>query len=199
MPVPLERQHTVEEYFSVEESSTVKHEYYQGQILAMAGASLRHNRLVGNVFSALRVVLAGSACEVFASDLRVLTPGGLYTYPDVMVVCGGVALSPGDRLDTVTNPSAIVEVLSRSTAAYDRGEKYRLYQAVPTLREYLLVDQDTRLVSLHTRPAQDRPASEWPRADFSEPTSHVTLPSLGVSLSLAAIYAGVNPEAGQSS
>jgi Uma2 family endonuclease len=193
MAVPQERQYTVEEYFGVEESSTVKHEYHQGQILAMAGASLRHNRLVGNIFSALRTALAGSPCEVFASDLRVRTPGGLYTYPDVMVVCNGVTLSPGDRLDTVVNPSAIVEVLSSSTAAYDRGEKYRQYQAFVTLREYVLVDQTIRHVSVHTRLPDDSAAAEWTRQDFTTPESRVVLPSLQVSMPLADIYAGVEP------
>jgi Uma2 family endonuclease len=193
MAVPQERQYTVEEYFGVEESSTVKHEYHQGQILAMAGASLRHNRLVGNIFSALRTALAGSPCEVFASDLRVRTPGGLYTYPDVMVVCNGVTLSPGDRLDTVVNPSAIVEVLSSSTAAYDRGEKYRQYQAFVTLREYVLVDQTIRHVSVHTRLPDDSAAAEWTRQDFTTPESRVVLPSLEVPLSLADIYAGIEP------
>jgi Uma2 family endonuclease len=94
----------------------VKHEFYDGQIVAMAGASLSHNRIVGNVFGALRSALEQSRCEAFASDLRVQTPGGLYTYPDVMVVYDGVALSPSDRLDTVTNPTLLVEVLSPSTA-----------------------------------------------------------------------------------
>jgi Uma2 family endonuclease len=192
MPVPLERQYTVEEYFGVEESSSIRHEFYQGQILAMAGASLRHNRLVGNIFSALRTALAGSSCEVFASDLRVRTPGGLYTYPDVMVTCNGVELSRGDRLDTVVNPTVIVEVLSPSTAAYDRGEKYRLYQAFPTLREYVLVDQSIRSVLRYTRPGPDGHAMDWLQQDFADATSRVMLRSIGVSLSLADIYAGVD-------
>jgi Uma2 family endonuclease len=117
MPFPLDRRYTLEEYFSVEESSAVRHEFYQGQILAMPGASLRHHRITGNVFSLLRAAASGMGCEVFASDLRVRTPGGLYTYPDVMVVCGGVELSRHDRLDTVINPTAIIEVLSSSTAS----------------------------------------------------------------------------------
>jgi Uma2 family endonuclease len=192
MPVPLDRQYSVEDYFSVEESSTVKHEYYQGQILAMAGASLRHNRLVGNMFSALRTALAGSSCEAFASDLRVRTPGGLYTYPDVMVVCNGVELSRDDRLDTVVNPSIIVEVLSSSTAAYDRGEKFRLYQAFPMLRAYVVVDQAVRAVTRHTRPFAGASESNWEREDLTAAESRVQFASVGVSLALADIYAGVD-------
>jgi Uma2 family endonuclease len=191
MPVPFERQYTVEDYFGVEEASSVKHEFHQGQIFAMAGASLRHNRITGNVFSALRRALESSACEVFASDLRVRTPGGLYTYPDVMVVCNGVELSRGDRLDTVVNPAVIVEVLSSSTAAYDRGEKFRLYQAFPTLREYVLIDQSIRLVEHFSRLGPGSPGTDWSRREHTAATSEVSLASLAVRLSLAEIYSGV--------
>jgi Uma2 family endonuclease len=124
----------------------------------------------------------------------VRTPGGLYTYPDVMVVCGGVELSRDDRLDTVTNPTAIVEVLSPSTAAYDRGEKFRLYEAFPTLREYLLIDQSARLVEHYGRADV---TGAWSRHEYSAPTSTVELPSLGVRMAVADIHAGVEFESMQ--
>jgi Uma2 family endonuclease len=190
MPAGVERRYTVEDYFSVEESSTVKHEFCAGQIFAMAGASLRHNRLTGNVFAALRTVLAGSGCDVFASDLRLRTPSGLYTYPDVMVVCGGVQLSPDDRLDTVINPVVLIEVLSDSTAAYDRGEKSRHYRSFQPLREYLLIDQSALHVEHHSL-QDDVGGRAWRRKEYASADDVAVLSSLRVSLALADIYAGV--------
>src|SRR5205085_5629094 len=148
-----ERHYNVEEYFAIEESSAIRHEFYGGEIFAMAGASLRHNRLVGNVYATLRTRLEGSPCEAFSHDLRVRTPGGLYTYPDVLVICGGIELSTDDRLDTVLNPTMLVEVLSDSTRDYDRGGKFALYRELPSLREYLLIEQTTVLVEHYTSPA----------------------------------------------
>lgn len=190
MRVQVERRYTVEDYFSVEESPAVKHEFCDGQIFAMAGASLCHNRITGNVFGALRAALARTDCEVFASDLRVRTASGLYTYPDVMVVCGGVKLSPDDRLDTVINPILLVEVLSESTAAYDRGEKFRHYQSLTTLREYVLIKQAAMQVEHHI---EDEGGTErqWRRKEYSSVSDAVTLPSLGISVAVAEIYAGV--------
>lgn len=190
MPFPLDRRYTLEEYFSVEESSAVRHEFYQGQILAMAGASLRHNRITGNLFSALRAAASEIGCEVFASDLRVRTPGGLYTYPDVMIVCGGVELSHDDRLDTVVNPTAILEVLSSSTAAYDRGEKFRLYQAFPTLAEYILIDQSVASVEHRWREGS-QPGPAWAEQTYAGAGAHVILRTLRIDLPLSDIYAGV--------
>lgn len=191
MPVGAERRYTVEDYFSVEESSTIKHEFCAGQIFAMAGASVAHNRITGNVFAALRAARGQARCDVFASDLRVRTPSGLYTYPDVMVVCGGVQLNPSDRLDTLTNPAILVEVLSDSTAAYDRGEKFRHYQSLATLREYLLIDQSEMRVELYDVEDERRAQHRWRRHEYSSAGDGVPLPSLGVALALADIYAGV--------
>ena len=188
-----ERHYTVEEYFAIEESSAVRHEFYGGEIFAMAGASLAHNRIVGNVYAALRARLAASPCETFSSDLRVRTPGGLYTYPDLLVVCGGVELSTDDRLDTVLNPTLIVEVLSDSTSDYDRGGKFALYRELPSLREYLLVEQTTLLVEHYTNPALTGGGAraEWPRRQYADAQTHITLASLGIDLPLAEIYARV--------
>jgi Uma2 family endonuclease len=189
-----ERHYTVEEYLAIEESSAVRHEFYDGEIFAMAGASLRHNRIAGNIYATLRARLEGSACEVFASDLRGRTPGGLYTYPDVLVVCGGVELSADDRLDTVLNPTVIVEVLSESTRDYDRS-KFALYRALLTLREYVLVEQESVLVELFTNPLCFSPSAggraEWARREYGDLQERLSLCSLGVELSLAEIYANV--------
>lgn len=182
----IERHYTIEDYFAIEESSTTKHEYFGGEIFAMAGASVRHNRIAGNVYAALRAGLRGSDCEAFGSDLRVRTPGGLYTYPDVLVVCGGIQLS-GERLETVTNPALIVEVLSASTKDYDRGQKFELYKTIASLREYLLIEQDVPLVERHFR-ANDAAPDIWQRRHYDAPAARIELDALGVTLSLAEIY-----------
>jgi Uma2 family endonuclease len=189
IPTGAERRYSVEDYFSVEESSAVKHEFCAGQIFAMAGASVPHSRITGNVFAALRTALAGGSCEVFASDLRLRTASGLYTYPDVMVICGGVRLSPDDRLDTVLNPVLLIEVLSDSTAAYDRGEKFRHYQSIDSLREYLLIEQSTMRIEQYSI-ADGRPRS-WRRQDHADAGERVALPSIGSALAVGDIYAGV--------
>ena len=118
-----ERHYSVDEYFAVEASSPIKHEYCTGEIFAMAGASVAHNDITANLVGALRLSLRGTGCRAFANDLRVLTPGGLYTYPDAVVICGRIELTPV-RPDTVTNPVLLAEVLSEATRDYDRGEKF---------------------------------------------------------------------------
>jgi Uma2 family endonuclease len=134
------RHYSVEDYLCLEEASETKHEFYQGEIFAMVGASRNHNRIAGNVFAALRAALKGTTCEAFTSDMRLRTPSGLYTYPDAMVICGPMTLSE-DRLETATNPCVLVEVLSESTRSYDQNEKMNLYRLIPTLRDYLLIEQ----------------------------------------------------------
>jgi Uma2 family endonuclease len=95
-----ERQYTIEDYFGIEEASEIKHEYFDGEVFARAGASLRHNLITGNVFASLRMRIAGSPCRAFGSDLRLRTPGGLLTYPGFSVICGPVELSRDDRLQS---------------------------------------------------------------------------------------------------
>jgi Uma2 family endonuclease len=194
MPRRAGRHYTIEDYFAIEESSPIKHEYFDGEVFAMAGASLRHNLITGNVFGTLRTKLEGSSCQAFVSDLRLRTPGGLLTYPDVMAICDKVALSPIDRLDTVLNPALIVEVLSDSTRDYDRGEKFRLYGEIPSLREYLLVEQAKMLVERYSASGQpgDSWRDRWQLKEYTAPDELVEFLSVGVHLLMNEIYAGVN-------
>jgi Uma2 family endonuclease len=178
-----QRSYTLEEYEGVEESSPVKHEYFGGEIFAMAGGSRNHNRIAANVLSALVVALRGGPCEAFGSDMKVATADGLYTCPDVMVVCGEVQVI-GQRLEAVTNPVALVEVLSPSTAAYDRGDKFEHYRSIPTLREYVLVDQDAVRVE-HFRSGE---TGEWASSLLAAPGDKLRLSSVGVEIPLAQIY-----------
>jgi Uma2 family endonuclease len=131
-----------EEYLAQERLAERKSKYYQGEVFAMSGASPRHVWIVANIVAEFRQQLKGKPCLVSASDLRLrVTPADLYTYPDVMVICGEAQFAD-DQKDTVLNPVLIVEVLSESIRNYDRGRKFQHYRKLPSLIEYLLIEQD---------------------------------------------------------
>ena len=133
---------TPEEYLEYERTSEIRHEYFDGEIFAMTGASLNHNRIQHNLSRLLGNRLLESSCDVLLSDQRLkIEKVGKYTYPDIAVVCGEVELEEKAGLDTLLNPVVVVEILSDSTEAYDRGEKFRHYRLLPSLREYILVSQ----------------------------------------------------------
>ncbi|MDE0681777.1 MAG: Uma2 family endonuclease [Candidatus Poribacteria bacterium] len=133
---------TPEEYLAFERKATTKHEYLNGQIVAMSGASFAHNFLTMNVANQLYNQLIGGECQVAASDMRVkATQTGSYFYPDVVVVCGEPR-AEDDTFDTLLNSTLIVEILSPSTETYDRGEKFEHYQQIASLKDYLLISQD---------------------------------------------------------
>jgi Uma2 family endonuclease len=135
---------TEEDYLAFERTSDVRHEYISGQIYEMAGATREHNLITGNVASELRAQLKGKPCETYSNDMRVRIPRtGLYTYPDVVVVCGTPQFLD-DHNDTLLNPLLIVEVLSASTEAKDRGEKFRDYRSIESFSEYVLIAQTKR-------------------------------------------------------
>lgn len=178
-----QRHYSLDDYFAAEESSPLKHEYYRGEIFAMAGASVAHNDISANVLSTLRIGLRGQGCRAFGSDLRIKTPGGLYAYPDVSVICGRIRLVAG-RPDTATNPSILVEVLSDATRDYDRGEKFALYKAIPTLREYVLIEQAEVSVEHFVR----KRGTRWSSRALTGLRSAVSFASVDLELRLADIY-----------
>ena len=182
-----QRHYSIDDYFAVGESSATKHEYCRGEIFAMAGASLAHNRITANVLATLHGPLIVRDCSAFASDFRVATPGGLYTYPDVTVVCGPVEIVP-DRPDTVTNPVVLVEVLSEATGDYDRGEKFTFYKGIATLREYLLIEQERVLVEHWQLRART-----WRSRTLRRIDAVATLASVGAVLPVREIYRAVLP------
>lgn len=172
-----------EEYFALERESEIRHEYFDGEIFAMAGGSHAHNLLVGNLARELGNALKGRACFVYPSDMRVqLAASRQYTYPDVTVVCGPPRFDTGRR-DTLINPLVIFEVLSESTERYDRGAKFGFYRALPTVSDYLLVSQDQALVEHFHRAADD----SWVLRTFSS-GDRLELLSLGVALAVDEIY-----------
>lgn len=177
-----QRQYTLDDYHRIEETSPVRHEFHGGEIFAMAGGTVAHNHISANVLALLRSSLAATACSTFGSDMRLQTPAGLLTYPDVMVICGDIELVPG-RQDEVTNPVLIIEVLSDATRNYDRGEKFALYKSIPTLREYVLVEQHRAWVEQHRRSAEG-----WGSSVFASLDQAVFLESVSVDMALTVIY-----------
>lgn len=147
------QRHSFAEYLAIEEMNPVRHEFCDGEVWAMAGGSPDHAAIAINIASVLREQLRGRPCRVFGSDLRIrVLASGLATYPDASVVCSHLEIDPDDPSGhTVVNPSLLVEVLSPSTEAYDRGEKLAHYKRIPSLREVVLVAQDERRLELWRR------------------------------------------------
>lgn len=178
---------SLDEYFALEETSEVKHEYYQGAIFAMTGASANHNLITLAVGSDLHVQLKDKPCRPFSGDFRLKIEAiGLYTYPDITVICGDIRFADR-RKDTFVNPTVIIEVLSESTETYDRGKKAMFYRTIATLQEYLLVSQDQPHVERYRRQGQD-----WLLSEYASLQDEVALDSIGCRLSLASIYARIS-------
>ena len=187
LPAQLPQRHsTIEDYFCIEAAADIRHEFYQGAIFAMAGASRNHNRIAGNVYAALRAALRNTPCEAFALDMRLWMPSGLYTYPDVLVICGPIHLT-NDRLETVTNPTVLVEVLSDSTRDYDQHEKFALYRSIPTFQEYVLIEQATVQVVHWVRSAGDT----WTSQRYASLQDILACTTMACQIPLTDIYARV--------
>lgn len=182
---------TPEEYLAFERKATTKHEYLNGQIVAMSGASFAHNFLTMNVANQLYNQLIGGECQVATSDMRVkVTEIDSYFYPDVVVVCGEPR-AEDDTFDTLLNPVVIVEVLSPSTEVYDRGEKFEHYQQIASLKDYILISQDEVHVEHYCRQG-----SKWLRSEFRELEEVLSLLSVGCELRLQDVYRRVEVVSG---
>jgi Uma2 family endonuclease len=176
---------TAEEYLALERAARDKSEYLDGQMVAMPGASYEHNLITANLIYVIGTQLRGGPCKVLGVKMRILAPAaGLYTYPDVIVLRGEPALTD-KYFDTLMNPTVIIEVLSPSTEAYDRGKKFQQYRTVDSLREYLLVSQDRPSVEQFIR--QDN-GEQWILTVVTDLAAGVVLPSIGCQLALADIY-----------
>ena len=183
---------TPQEYLALERKSETRNEYYNGEIFAMAGASREHNLIAGNLFRDIGNELEDRPCETYMNDMRVwIEATGLYTYPDVVVVCGEPRFQDRE-VDTLLNPTVIVEVLSPSTEAYDRGDKFRHYRRIDSLREFVLISQDRMMVERYTRQGKD-----WVLSDMTDPDQVLKLESIGCQIPLGRIYAKIKfPEPG---
>ncbi len=173
-------------YLAMERSAEGKHELWDGEVFAMGGASYAHNLVKDGLARALGNLLAERGCRVLTSDMKVRIPATeRYVYPDVVVVCGEAQLED-DHGDVLCNPRVVIEVLSDSTAAFDRGAKFAGYRSIPSLREYVLVSPEERRVDHFTR-AED--PSEWVFRSFRE-DEPLPLPSLGVKVPLGPVFEG---------
>ncbi|NJO18382.1 MAG: Uma2 family endonuclease [Thioploca sp.] len=184
MSTPAQRHLTSLEYLEWERCQESKHEYFNGDIFAMTGASRKHNLITANLLAGLYTRLRHKPCEIYSSDMRVkVSLTGLYTYPDIVVVCGEPQFEDA-ILDTLLNPILIVEVLSHSTENYDRGKKFGHYRRLPSLQEYLLVAQDQCQVEHYVR----QPDEAWLLREYKHPEDLLQFIALNCELSLAEIY-----------
>jgi Uma2 family endonuclease len=175
---------TPEQYLELDRASEFRNEYYNGRMYAMSGGTIPHATIIGNLGGELRAALKKRPCLVMTSDLRVrVSPDGLYTYPDIAVVCDEPKLLDG-RKDTLLNPALLVEVLSPSTEAYDRGFKSAQYRAIESLGEYALVSQSEPRVEVFRR----QPGGHWLFSEFVGLDSMCEFASVSVSVPLAEIY-----------
>ena len=178
---------TTAEYLAKERQTEFKSEFYKGEVFAMAGGSREHYRVKENLVGELFTWLKGSDCQNYSSDQRVLVEAtGLYTYPDIVIVCGPSTYDPLDR-DTLTSPVAIIEVLSPSTERYERGAKFRNYQQIPSLTEYILVPQDEPVCERFVRQSD----GSWALVSFVGLTAVLALTSVPVQIPLADVYSGI--------
>ncbi len=176
--------YSIGEYLEMENEASEKHEYYNGEIFAMSGASARHNIISVNIITALAIASKGKNCQPFGSDMRIHIPeNSLFTYPDISIICGDVIALKEDE-NTATQPAAIIEILSPSTKNYDRGEKFMLYRAIPALKEYILVDAE----SIHTEHFAINKEGLWQLKEYIKPEDQMILESLNIKLLLSDIY-----------
>lgn len=175
------------DYLSEEKKATEKHEYYKGQIFAMSGASIPHNRISRNLLIVLVNKLRGKACELFGSDLRIHIPSNsLYTYPDVSIFCGEIKKTETD-FDTAVNPKVIIEVFSKSNRNHNKGTKFTLYRDIASLDEYITIDCES--VQIETR--VNKRDGTWVLRDIKSIDNVLELKSLGIDIKLSEIYEGV--------
>jgi Uma2 family endonuclease len=184
---PQQRRTSLKDYLEWEERSGAKHEFYQGQIFAMAGASVEHNIIAGNVLAHLHNQLRGKGCRPFGSDQRLkVEREGLFTYADVSVFCGEIIKANDDPLSAI-NPRVIVEVLSGSTESKDRRRKLKLYLQLDSLREYILIAQDEARIDKLIR----NDDGTWTMSIVEGRAAWLELESIGCRLAMAEIYDGV--------
>ncbi|MCP9751511.1 Uma2 family endonuclease [Ferruginibacter sp. HRS2-29] len=176
-----------EEYLAMEREATEKHEYYQGEIFVMTGASREHNEIFSNLFTEIGYKLKGKGCKPYGADFRThVQKNTLYTYPDMLIICGEPELTD-NHFDTVTNPSVIIEILSKSTRDYDIGKKFMLYRDIPSLKEYIVVDSEKMFVQNNTKIAD----KSWQMTEYNEADESLIINTVQIGISLKDIYKAV--------
>lgn len=180
------KSYSIQEYLEMERSSFEKHEYYKGEIFAMAGATNLQNIIFKNIFGNLFIALKGKRCQPYGSDFRIHIPeNSLFTYPDISIICGDIIASEEDE-ETATQPAVVIEILLPSTKNYDRGEKFMLYRAIPALKEYILIDSE----SIHAEQFAINKEGLWQLKEYKIPEEKMSIETVNVHLSLKDIYEG---------
>jgi Uma2 family endonuclease len=179
-----QRYYTPEEYLTQEETSDIRNEYIDGEIIPMTGGTPNHNEIAGNFYNSLKIALRGKKYKVYITDLRLWIPNyRVYTYPDIMVIQGQPILVE-NRKDTVTNPTLIIEILSQSTKNYDQGDKFDYYCSIPSFQEYILVDQYRYQVKHYTK----RDDEKWLLTTYHSEHDILSLTSFEFEIKLSEIY-----------
>lgn len=186
--LPQYHQMTESEYLTFERENSIRHEYIDGEVFAMSGASEAHNLICGNLITTLNMQLRERPCRVYPSDMRVKVES-LYTYPNVTIVCDKPQFMD-DTFDTLMNPLVIIEVLSSSTEKYDRGRKFQEYRRLASLQDYVLVSQESHRLEYYARQINN----QWTLTDVEGLDSKVMLQSIGCILSLQDVYLKVSFE-----
>lgn len=177
---------SIEEYLEFERSSAEKHEYFQGEVFVMSGAGTRHNIIFSNLFTAIGIHLKGKPCRPYGSDMRVHIPeNSLFTYPDISIFCGDVVTLDSEE-DTAVGPTIIIEILSPPTKNYDRGDKFKLYRATPSLKEYVLVDSE----SISIEAFRINATGHWELEEYRVLSESLHFPFLAFSIPLLDVYEG---------
>lgn len=175
---------TPTEYLEFERKSEIKHEYYNSKIFAVSGAERNHSKVVANLSGLVWQHLKGKNCEIYANDMRVFVPiSGLYTYPDLVVVCGEPQFQD-DVFDTLLNPILLIEVLSDSTEGYDRGKKFQHYRSIESLQEYILVSQSEARIEKYVRHGD----GFWLLSEAVGSDSEIEFSSIECLISLSDVY-----------
>jgi len=175
---------TIDDYLTLERTSPQKHEYYAGEIFALAGGSVAHNLIATNITGMLYNQLRRRPCTVYASDLRVKIPAtGLYTYPDIVLVCGELHFED-DHQDTLLNPMVIIEILSPSTENYDRGKKFQNYRTIPSFTDYLLVNQNNQYIEHYQRQSN----YQWLLSEYKTADARMHIVSIDCTVLLEEVY-----------
>ena len=179
------RRYTLEEYLELEKHTEERYEYCGGEVVAMSGASLRHNRIVRNLMRAIDARLEGKLCEVLPTDMRIKVPKALpYRYADLVVVCGEPLLEDLQGVEILVNPLVVLEVLSASTEAYDRGIMFFGYQSIASFQEYVLIAQDRAYITHYVR----QNSGQWLRSDLYGVAEPLVLRTLECAIPVAEIY-----------
>lgn len=181
---------SIEEYLKMENAADEKSEYFKGEVFAMSGAKVPHNTIAGNLFIAIGYKLKGKKCKPYNSDQRIHIPSNtLFTYPDISIICGEIITLNNDDYN-VLNPIVIIEVLSKSTKNYDRGEKFKLYRDIATLKEYILVDSE----SIHIETFRLNENGHWELEEYNSLSDAVIIKAINETIVLSEIYGGVRIE-----